>query len=294
MRVVEIVVEVPTRLLPRAEAASWALGAQGLELRDEDGGAPRGKRQVVVWMPASTRRAATGALRDALGEAATLRARLVEATWLVAGPPRPIGAAFVVDTRAPGRAPRTRDDAGRHVLSLDASLTFGDGVHPTTVLCVEAIERRFAARAPRTVLDVGTGTGILALVAERLGAERIVATDVDPLARATARVNVAAHHAVIPVRTALPRGRFDLVVANLYLEPLVALAEELVARTERTLVVSGFTDAARVEHAFETFGLVCRDRRERDGWYCLAFEPLKRGRRRPSVRTTPAGASRRL
>lgn len=73
------------------------------------------------------------------------------------------------------------------VLYLDAGMAFGTGTHETTQLCVEALEA--LPRPPRSLLDVGTGTGILSLVALKLGAERARGTDIDPVAVAAARDN---------------------------------------------------------------------------------------------------------
>ena len=251
-RVLEVVIDVPARDQQRATKAAYALGAQGLEIRDEQTGAPKGRVQVVTWMPMRTRIVVPNAI---------VRTRPIEASWLEAPKPTPIGKRFVViDLDAP--LPRRRIP-----IRVDASLGFGDGLHPTTILCLEALERTRA----ETVLDVGTGTGILAVAAAKLGAE-VVATDIDPLARDAARRAMKANDVKVRVLTKLPRGPFDLVVANLYLEPLVALAGELAPRADR-LIVSGFTDGKRVRAAFGEH----RVTREttRGGWTCLELTPRR-------------------
>ncbi len=272
-RVVELVIDVPSRDVEAAERVGWALGAQGLETRDEETGAAPGRAQVLVWLPASVDVAAVErAVRDAIPHATTT-ARTIEATWLEPPVQREIGDRFVVV------ALDARVDAGdRTAIRLDGSLTFGDGLHPTTGLCVEALERVFAARARARVLDVGTGTGILAICAAKLGAESVTATDVDSLARHAARAHAEANAIALRVEEALPEERFDLVVANLYAEPLRALAPQIAERVAEggTLVISGFGSESRpnVEAAFVDAGLRVVERRSRDGWWCVRFARL--------------------
>ena len=123
-------------------------------------------------------------------------------------------------------------DAGRLVLTIDPGPCFGSGTHPTTRLLLAELSRLLQPGA--TVFDVGTGSGILAVAAARLGAERVVAVDIDPAAVAVAdsnmvangvadRVEVSAH----PVED-VP-GSFDVVVANLTAAILAELAGVLVA-----------------------------------------------------------------
>ncbi|MEJ5366036.1 MAG: 50S ribosomal protein L11 methyltransferase [Desulfosoma sp.] len=78
----------------------------------------------------------------------------------------------------------------RHVIVLNPGLVFGSGMHPTTQLCLRLLGRVFRPDAMMTVVDLGTGTGVLALAAARLGARRVVAVDVNPLAVREAAANV--------------------------------------------------------------------------------------------------------
>lgn len=132
------------------------------------------------------------------------------------------------------------------VVSLEPGRAFGSGSHPATRLAVAAIE----AQGPGTrVLDVGCGSGVLAVVAARLGAAEVLAVDVDPEAiRATAG-NAAANGVADRVTASLTpvaevAGSFDLVVANIGLRVLVDLAPALLGRTapEGLLVLSGLLD----------------------------------------------------
>uniref|UniRef100_A0A832EKE0 Methyltransferase domain-containing protein n=1 Tax=Desulfacinum infernum TaxID=35837 RepID=A0A832EKE0_9BACT len=78
----------------------------------------------------------------------------------------------------------------RHLIALNPGLVFGSGMHPTTQLCLRLLGRVFRPEAMTTVVDLGTGTGVLALAAARLGARRVVAVDVNPLAVREAAANV--------------------------------------------------------------------------------------------------------
>jgi ribosomal protein L11 methyltransferase len=186
-------------------------------------------------------------------------------------PPRRLGWRFLVVPPEGSVPPRYR----RELLRLDASLCFGDGAHPTTVLCVEALERLYQRGTPRRVLDVGTGTGILAIAAARLGAQEVVAIDIDPLALHAARHHLALNGVDrrVSLSARLPGGVFDLVVANLYFEPLLELAAALASRVAPggALLVSGFTVSARadVTTALAAHGLRVRATMTREGWSCL-------------------------
>ena len=137
------------------------------------------------------------------------------------------------------------------VIEIDPGMAFGTGQHPTTAMCLRALEDRL--RAGDAVLDLGTGSGILAIAAARLGAGRVLALDVDPQAVKAARENAARNGVrdTVEVREgARPEGargeRFDLIVANISgvtIERLAApFADAL--RGNGTLIVSGFLEDA--------------------------------------------------
>ncbi len=139
--------------------------------------------------------------------------------------------------------------AGDTVIEIDPGMAFGTGQHPTTAMCLRALEERL--RPGDAVLDLGAGSGILAIAAARLGAKRALALDIDPQAVKAARENAAANgvQALVEVREGtLPGGapgeRCDMVVANissLTIERLApAFAESL--RQGGTLIVSGFLE----------------------------------------------------
>ncbi len=137
---------------------------------------------------------------------------------------------------------------GDVVLTVDPGQAFGTGTHETTRMCLRFIEDVFerAPSSPRKVLDIGTGTGILGIAAARLGAERVIGIDTDPVAVEVAEKNAALNGVEAAFRsegTVLSsiEGEFDLVLGNLIAEILVDLAGELVARCapEGRLVLSG-------------------------------------------------------
>jgi len=133
-------------------------------------------------------------------------------------------------------------------LSLDPGLAFGTGSHPTTRLCIRWLAHELHAN--ESVLDYGCGSGILAIAALRLGAGRVVGTDIDPNAlsasRDNARRNGVAATFVSPDELAAGEcGPFDVVVANILANPLIVLAPALAARVRDggRLVLSGILDA---------------------------------------------------
>lgn len=121
-------------------------------------------------------------------------------------------------------------------ITLDPGMAFGTGTHPTTGLCLDWLGGEPAVRGAR-VLDYGCGSGILAIAALRFGAARVVGVDIDPLALDVARENAALNDCAavdFMLPAALPAsdrdGTFDVLVANILLNPLVALAPEFDSR----------------------------------------------------------------
>ncbi|HEV2692866.1 MAG TPA: 50S ribosomal protein L11 methyltransferase [Verrucomicrobiae bacterium] len=157
---------------------------------------------------------------------------------------------------------------GQAVIILDPGLSFGTGQHPTTSFCLGEIARLSASSDVKSFLDIGTGSGILAIGAAKLGYKPVSAFDFDPesvrVAKANARVNDVERKLKItrgdvtklPPRTA---KKFDLVCANLISNLLIAEKKKIVAQVQRdgTLVLAGILAAefSLVQRAFEDLGL---------------------------------------
>jgi ribosomal protein L11 methyltransferase len=134
----------------------------------------------------------------------------------------------------------------QHAQDGAAGVVFGDGSHPTTRLCAAVVDQLCRQRQPGAVLDVGTGTGVLARIARARGATFVVGTDIDAGALASAAANSALDAQSIAVSREAPDfwgARFDLVVANILEEPLRQLAPALkrALAGRGVLVISGFT-----------------------------------------------------
>jgi len=143
---------------------------------------------------------------------------------------------------------------GKMVIKIDPKMAFGTGRHETTRLCMEEMER--LVQPDQRILDVGTGSGILAILAAKLGASHVLALDPDPIAADSARENIKKNKVeqIVEVRTGTidretPRRYFDLTVANLF----KARIFELFDRIQKTLkddgvsVLSGILDSERDE-----------------------------------------------
>lgn len=167
------------------------------------------------------------------------------------------------------------------VMVLDPGMAFGTGTHGTTRLCLEAVAREFdGPKPPARVLDVGTGSGILALAAALLGAQRVLGCDIDEQSCETARENAELNgmgHLVEITGESLEalEGGFDLVLANILAEENTRLASELVSRVAPggTLVLSGILHEKEslVTRAFEGFGLSGPELTRLEDWSCLVY-----------------------
>ncbi|MBJ3775505.1 50S ribosomal protein L11 methyltransferase [Acuticoccus mangrovi] len=162
-------------------------------------------------------------------------------------------------------------------LEIDAGRAFGTAHHATTKGCLIALER-LAMRGPLgSVADVGTGTGVLAIAADRLGAKSVVASDIDDVAVRVARANARANRCRRPIRTAVAAGPVeiaDTVIANILARPLIAMAGQLGASARRTLVLSGLRlrDGRRVRAAYLARGFRLKEHVVIDDWITLTLE----------------------
>ena len=169
------------------------------------------------------------------------------------------------------------------VIEMDPGMAFGTGTHPTTRMCLEVIERLAQEHSnPITaMLDVGMGSGILSIAAAKLGIERVVGIDIDPIAlryaRQNAEKNMVNHQ--VEVRECLLEKleeRFDLIVANILSEILIKLRKELLKLLAGNgiLVLSGILaeKASKLERTFLSKKLSVIDSRTHGEWACIVLQ----------------------
>jgi ribosomal protein L11 methyltransferase len=293
---VEAISEILSRVAPGGTTVEPAF-----DLVDEGLGArvdPSRPATVRAYVPARDRASAERAVAqvsEALGHLQAfglrpigeLRTRIVEEAdwadaWKAYFAVMRIGRRLVI--RPTWR--RHRRQADDVVLTLDPGMAFGTGLHPTTRLCLAAVES-LADRGGLTearVLDVGCGSGILAIAALKLGAASAVGVDTDPIAIEATTANARRNRLSRRVRArdgSLPSGEppFDVVLANLIAGVLVPLAAALhdELRPGGTLLASGiFVDReVDVRQAFEASGLTVTERTIEGEW--VALEAIRTG-----------------
>ena len=135
--------------------------------------------------------------------------------------------------------------AGDIAITLDSGVVFGNGTHPTTQACLEAIDIACSGKKTRTMLDLGAGTGILALAAAKLGCDKIIAVDYNYLATQTARLNVRLNHLEEHILVVNGRAQehlsvtTDLLVANIHYEVMKDLVRTEGFLKQKWFVLSG-------------------------------------------------------
>ena len=173
------------------------------------------------------------------------------------------------------KLPTKRD--GQVLIQIDPGMAFGTGTHETTRLCLQGIERYWHGGS---LLDVGTGTGILAIAAALLAPDsRVVAIDVDPQAVEVARENIAINNvsSSIELLEGQPRNlagqQFNIAVANLTAEVIVDLLPDLTSclATQGLMILSGILSesAEQVERTLAAYGLRVTQRRDAGEWCML-------------------------
>jgi ribosomal protein L11 methyltransferase len=293
----EIVIEIAR---DHAEAMSDALmdaGALSVSVEDADEGTaaekplfgePGMEPEEAAWD-----RSRVVALTDVDADQAAIVLEAAEAIGLKAAPPftlRPVAEQDWVRLTQSQFAPihigkniwvvpswHEAPDPDGLILELDPGLAFGTGSHPTTRLCMEWLE---AHPAPgKTVLDYGCGSGILAMVAKKLGAAAVSGVDIDPQAIESARDNAKRNQCEIDYylpdnfsQSVHANGTFDIVVANILSSPLKLMAPMLSGRVAGggALVLSGVLarQAEEVAAAYAPF-IKLGVWAEQDGWVCL-------------------------
>ena len=156
---------------------------------------------------------------------------------------------------------------------LDPGMAFGTGSHPTTQLCLTALEDY--VQKGQSVADVGTGSGILAIAAAKLGASPIIANDIDPLAVKIAIENADINGVSIEFGEAFPLGQYQLVVANILADVIIGFAEafQAIVKPGGILIVSGIIDTREsdVRFAVEACDFAPLETRRQAEWVALIF-----------------------
>jgi ribosomal protein L11 methyltransferase len=160
---------------------------------------------------------------------------------------------------------------------IEPKMAFGTGDHPTTSLCLAAIDAYMGSHPGASVLDVGTGTGVLAIAAKKLGAGRVVGTDNDPTSVELAHENASVNHTpdveLSGKELTQVKGPFDLVVANILANTLIALAPLIAPKVKDRLILAGVLahQKAEVEAAFTAHGLIPEAGAAQGEWVRLDF-----------------------
>lgn len=169
--------------------------------------------------------------------------------------------------------------AGEHVIEIDPGMAFGTGTHHTTNMCMQRLEK--IVQGGMKVFDVGTGSGILAMAAALLGAGKIRAIDIDPVAVKVAKENIALNHLDKQIEVAEgdllhgTEGKADLIIANIIADIIIQLIPDVVQKLndEGHFLASGIIEerAGDVEQAANKLGLKLVNMDRRGGWVVMEF-----------------------
>ncbi|MBI3439559.1 MAG: 50S ribosomal protein L11 methyltransferase [Proteobacteria bacterium] len=240
-----------------------------------------GKFRLEVYVPTKqdgdSARAIVGA---AAPELHLVQKRIKAADWVamsLEGLPAVRAGRFVVA----GAHALKSENGGRVKVWIEASEAFGTGHHGTTWGCLIGLEGVLRERRVSRVLDVGAGSGVLAIAAAKTGADAL-AIEIDPRAAAIAEINARQNHVAQRVRVIAGDGaryiakqQFDLVFANILMRPLIRLAPRLVPAVAPGghLILSGLlrTQAPLVREAYASRGLILEKQIPREAWMTLVW-----------------------
>jgi ribosomal protein L11 methyltransferase len=270
-----------------AEAAAAAIDADPLleastySILEED--EARGLWRLDIYPTTGEEADAFIALLTAPGTLQVASQPLADADWLAMAlsglPPVRAGRFFVFGAHDRGRIP-----ANAVGLRIEAGAAFGTGHHGTTTGCLIAFDAALKAQAFGKVLDVGTGTGVLAIAAARTGSRRSVGTDIDAVSVRIARENAGLNHVRarfvradgLAHRLVAGSAPYDLVFANILARPLVRLAPHIRAALKPggTAILSGLLRSQQrfVFAAYLSRGFRLKRRILRDAWATLVLE----------------------
>ena len=170
-----------------------------------------------------------------------------------------------------------RKQSKKREILLKRGLAFG-GFHPTTVMCLELIEKAIKKKHPNRILDLGTGSGILSIMAEKLGAKDVYAVDIDFNSclecRENIRLNACSRIKVICGTEASVKGKFDFIMVNIIFHTL----KEILARINEMLedngilIISGFLASNTVEFIRLLGSGILLDKMEKEGWGAILWQ----------------------
>ena len=281
----ELTVAIPEDASEGLTNFVWELGALGVVEEEPAGGVPRLRAffaETAETATLSTHVDAYLAALDALGFHGGRPSRVAPVAeedwadaWRAHFAPFPLGDRLVI--APPWEMPRAD---GREALIIEPGRAFGTGQHGSTAGCLLLLERILEERSPARALDVGTGSGILAIAAARLGVGEVHAVDSDPDAVASATANVERNGLGRRVRCAVADAAtlaiepFPLVLANLLAAAHRALAARYAALVAPggTLVLGGLLngEADDVAAVVAAHGFARHDARSVEGWTSLA------------------------
>ena len=166
------------------------------------------------------------------------------------------------------------------VIEINPSLAFGTGHHETTRLCIEVIEKAVQRGDVKSMLDVGCGSGILSITALKLGVRDVTGFDMDPIAIKESRKNAEKNGVLDKINffcgyIQSAKGNYDLIVANVYVEPILLMKEEFRAKLSPggTLIVSGIPHTRQDEalRGLKEAGFLVSNKYREGDWVALEF-----------------------
>jgi ribosomal protein L11 methyltransferase len=263
-------------------------GATGIEEGEED---PKGERLKAYFLKSGREEGIVRALRRYLKSLGTIQLGISQTkievlpipeqnwgeNWKRFFKPVRVTSRFVI------KPPWSSFPLRKNQIPIDINpgMAFGTGTHATTKLTIRALEKRLKKKRA-SVLDVGTGSGILSIVAARLGAKEVLGIDTDPVAVETARENVCQNGVsnIVKIRKGSIgqiRRRFDVVVANIDLKNLRRMRQPLLRHLKRKgpLILSGILERDRDrlrQHYMETGLLRWTCSTAEEEWVCLTFQ----------------------
>lgn len=281
----QLTIDLPEEQREVVESLMYDLGATGLEVRDREAPPMPGVRGpnageaiiVAYFQDESDAQSAQAALKDDYAEARVELAPVPMQDWsnnwkqLIKS--IEVGDIWVGPPWDADKAPK-----GKMRLIIEPKMAFGTGDHPTTMLCLKAIDAFIPKHKGASVLDVGTGTGVLAIAAKKLGAARTVGIDNDAMSVELARENLEVNQTPdieISGKTLedIP-GVFDLVLANILANTLIELAPLIAPKVGKRLVLAGVLvhQKDEVTAAFVNQGLRATGTETINEWIRLDFE----------------------